>query len=89
MPYLFTPLHVLIFLLEMVWPAIVARNMATRRGANVLLWAVVGFLTGWIGVLILLAVGGSPAQQCPGCKMFAPNGATICGHCRTALGAPS
>lgn len=82
---LLTPLHLTIFLFEMVLPAVLAHNMAARRGANTLLWAVVGFIAGWIGVLILWAVGGSPGQKCPACKMFVPHGAIRCGHCREEL----
>ena len=45
-------MFIVVIILGIVW-AIIARNLAERKGKDVLAWTLLGFLFGWIAIIIL------------------------------------
>jgi hypothetical protein len=79
--------YLLIALVSAVWAGFIAR----RKGSSVLIWAMVGFVVPFLGVVLAALYRyeiDEVRRQCPTCGKIVPLHDAICTRCGTELEFP-
>jgi hypothetical protein len=79
--------YLLICLVSAVWAGLIAR----RKGSSMLIWAMVGAVVPFLGVVLAVLYRyeiDEVRRQCPGCGRIVPLHDAICTRCGTELEFP-